>query len=117
MSTVWDVGEQVVVRKKEPRSLAGIVASSAAHVAFAALTVLTVPNAVFTSQPTPVMKVVRIARRDLARPKPPGRASAGSSEVDTAVGMSTGKLAQLFPRVFSRPTEDEEAESEPFFLT
>jgi hypothetical protein len=117
MPIVWDVGEQVVVRKKEPRSLAGkIVASSATHVAFAALTVLTVTNATFTSQPTPVMKVVRIARRDLATPKPPGRAAASSSEVDTAVGLSTGKLAQLFPKVFVRSPE-EEADSEPFFLT
>ena len=120
MSTVWDVGDQVVVRRKEARSLAGIVVSSAAQIAFGVLTVLAASDAdhlpTFTSQPTPIMKVVRIARRDLATPKPPGRAFAASSEVDAVVGLSTGKLAQLFPKVFVQPTEDE-AESEPFFLS
>ena len=106
----WDIGEQVVQRAKSVRPLSGIIASSAAHVIFAVLsTGGASAQTVQVSNPMPALRIVRFERMDLKGKKV--RPVDGS---DTQQGMSTGRLAKLFPVLF-KETEAEE-DSEPFLL-
>jgi hypothetical protein len=109
----WDIGDEIVVRTQHPRPLVGTVASSAIQIVFAALTVTgpsLQPAQVSTSKA--VLDVVRIPRKDVRIER---GATRRSDRSDTNIGMSTGRLANLFPRLF-RPTEEED-ECNPLFMT
>jgi hypothetical protein len=110
METRWDIGEQVVQRVRSARPLSGIIASSAVHVVFSVLAIGgSAAKTVQMSDPTPALRVVRLERMDLNNKK--SRSSDGS---DTRQGMSTGRLAKLFPVLFQEAEAEED--SEPFLL-
>jgi hypothetical protein len=109
--TRWDIGEQVVQRSRFIRPLSGAIASSAVHVVFSVLALGGASTSSSQiSDPTPSLRVVQFERKDLKSVRP--RPSDGS---DTLQGMSTGRLAKLFPVLFCKIEGEED--SEPFLLS
>jgi len=111
--TRWDIGEQVLQRSRTARPLSGVIASSAVHVVFGVLAIggaTTAAQSVHVSDPAPALRVVRFERRDLKSKQPHLQQGA-----DTQQGMSTGRLAGLFPVLFKEVEAEED--SEPFLLT
>ena len=99
-------------------ALRGFVASSTVKIAFGAFMIISpVPNEStslsYISTPHAVIETVRVDR-PVAK-KVPSRRSPSADGTDTNVGMSTGRLAEVFPRLFE-PAPDEETEDQPFFL-
>jgi len=107
----WDIGDEVVTRSAVARPLRNVIVSSAAQIVFTVLAI-TGPSVLpaLTSHPHSVIQRIRIPRRDIQREsrRPTGIA-------DARVGISTGRLANLFP-VYFRPSDDED-EGEPFFMS
>jgi hypothetical protein len=116
----WDVVDEVVTRTAATRPVRAFVASSATQAAFSVLMLIGASsngpgNLSYISAPHPVLEAVRIER---TAPRPPlRRLPHQANETDTSVGMSTGRLADLFPRLFRPTSDDEESEEQPFFLS
>jgi hypothetical protein len=114
----WDVGEEVVTRKVGISTAKRFVASSAVNVVFGALMVINPFSTgqiglTYVSTPHAVLETVRVVRS--ATRKSPQR-STSADGTDTQVGMSTRKLAEVFPRLFE-PAPEEDVEDQFFFLS
>jgi hypothetical protein len=106
----WDIGEQVVTKNASPRRLSGVIAASSRTVVFGVLTFASAafPTVVPMSQPHSVLEIIRVTRKDAPGPRP-----AVLDRSDTRQGMSTGRLAALFPVLFE-PSEDDAGD--PHFM-
>lgn len=109
--TRWDIADEVTVRVKTARPLRGLRASSAMYVVFGLLaaagpTVLLAQ----TTRSRAVLEHIRINRKDVQC-----ETRAGSAEADTNLGMSTRRVATLFPALFKPAVEDQDDEGAPFF--
>lgn len=110
-STRWDIGEEVVTRTTVARPLVGAIAASSINIVFGVLTLagLGFPQTTVANR-SAVLEVIRVERRDVQTEVHSGR-HAG----DTQHGMSTGRLAAVFPSLFE-PAHDED-NIEPFFMS
>jgi len=111
----WDVGEEVVTRSASAQVIREFVASSTVKVVFGALLIVA-PNAAlhtpYTSAPRAIIETIKVPRRLPASADRPAPSSDGT---DTRVGVSTGRLAEMFPRLFE-PAPAEEND-DPIFLS
>jgi hypothetical protein len=62
------------------------------------------------SRPQSVLEIIRVARKDIRRDR-----SGTSEHSDTQHGLSTGRLAALFPALFAPAEED--GGDDPFFMS
>ena len=118
----WDIcdeSEAVVVKKAESRPIRRLgIPSSAVQVVFGVLTIITPSTATdrpmaFISKPEAIVETLIVPRADV-----PGRQAHESQAqaTDARVGLSTGRLADLFPVLFE-PVTEENSEEAPFFLS
>jgi hypothetical protein len=113
----WDVGDEVVTRA--PRSpIRDFVASTAVTLIVSLMAIDVQPGlpkeSAFVSSPYAVVETIRINRHPQ---RGVSRRDSTADGTDTRIGMSTGKLAEVFPRLFAPLPADDEPDEPPFFLS
>jgi hypothetical protein len=113
----WDVGDEVVTRA--PRSpIRSFIASTAVTLVVPLMAIVTQPGfpkeLAFVSKPYAIVETIRINRK--AQPRVSRRDSMADG-TDTRIGMSTARLAEVFPRLFAPLPADDEPDEPPFFLS
>lgn len=117
-ATRWDVGDEVVTRGAGSVLRDFVVSTAVTLVVFSSLMAVETQRGAaasefaFSSPPRAIIEILRISRKARA---PVSRRDSPAGGTDTSIGMSTARLAEIFPRLFV-PVDDE-TDDPPFFLS
>jgi hypothetical protein len=115
----WDVGDEVVTRGTGSVLRDFVVSTAVSLVVFSSLMAFETQRGAlrefaFSSPPRAVVEILRIPRKARA---PVSRRDSPIDGTDSRIGMSTARLAEIFPRLFVPVPVDDETDDPPFFLS